>query len=239
LQYWSVDAFGNEETPHKTLTNVKLDKTSPTGSIQINIGASYTTSVSVTLTVTASDTLSGVYQVRFSNDGVWDTEQWEAPLTSKNWILTNGDGEKTVYYQVKDNAGSTASFSDSITLDTTSPSVNTEQSKIVAAGAPVTFDASSCTDNVGIVSYLWDFGDGTNGTGATTTHSYSNSGAYTARLIVQDTAGNTATSNIGVTVQADVIPEFPSLLGLFFVMLATLFSVILGKKARGSQVKLS
>ena len=30
LEYWSVDNVGNEELPHKILTGIKLDKTSPT-----------------------------------------------------------------------------------------------------------------------------------------------------------------------------------------------------------------
>src|SRR5665647_214151 len=35
LEYWSVDNAGNQET-FKTLTDIKLDKTMPTGSITIN-----------------------------------------------------------------------------------------------------------------------------------------------------------------------------------------------------------
>jgi parallel beta-helix repeat protein len=120
LEYWSVDGVGNEELPHKMLTQIKLDKTAPTGSILINNGASSTTSTSVTLTLTSTDATSGVYQVRFSNDGVWDTEQWETPASTKTWTLTSGNGGKTVYYQIKDNAGLVSStYSDTITL--TSP----------------------------------------------------------------------------------------------------------------------
>jgi PKD repeat protein len=65
LEYWSIDNAGNEELPHSILTDIKLDKTAPTGSITISNGEVYTTSTSVTLTLTAADTISGVYQVRF------------------------------------------------------------------------------------------------------------------------------------------------------------------------------
>ncbi|MCW3999284.1 MAG: right-handed parallel beta-helix repeat-containing protein [Candidatus Bathyarchaeota archaeon] len=64
LEYWSTDLAGNTES-HHTLSNIKLDKTAPTGSIQINSGAATTTSTSVNLAVTAQDLLSGVDKVRF------------------------------------------------------------------------------------------------------------------------------------------------------------------------------
>lgn len=120
LEYWSIDNAGNEELPHKILTEIKLDKKAPTGSIKINNDDPYTISTSVTLTLTAADATSGVYQVRYSNDGVWDTEPWEFPSPTKTWTLTPGDGMKTVYYQIEDNAGLLSStYSDTIVLDTT------------------------------------------------------------------------------------------------------------------------
>jgi hypothetical protein len=124
LEYWSIDNAGNEES-HHILTEIKLDKTAPTGSITINNGDTYTTSNYVTLESTAEDTTSGAYQVRYSNDGVWDTELWEAPSTTKTWTLPTGDGTKTVYYQIKGNAGLISlTYSDTITLDTLPPAVS-------------------------------------------------------------------------------------------------------------------
>jgi parallel beta-helix repeat protein len=118
LEYWSTDLAGNSET-HHTLSNIKLDKTVPTGSIQINSGAATTNSISVTLTLTAQDSTSGVDKVRFSNDGVWDSEAWETFSATKIWPLTSGDGAKTVYYQIRDNSGLTKDYSATITLQTT------------------------------------------------------------------------------------------------------------------------
>ncbi|UCD92247.1 MAG: Ig-like domain-containing protein [Methanobacteriota archaeon] len=102
--------------------DIVLDTTPPTGSIEINSGDLWTTSGSVTLSLTYSDTGSGPYSVRYSNDGVWDTEPWENPATAKPWLLASGDGTKTAYYQVMDSAGvMSATFSDDIGLDTTRP----------------------------------------------------------------------------------------------------------------------
>ena len=230
LEYWSVDAFGNEESPHNTLTQIKLDTTAPTGSVQINNGAVYTNSTTVTLALTSADVLSGVYQVRLSNDGIWDTDPWETPSPTKNWTLTFGDGERTVYYQVKDNAGLVSTYNASIILDATIPVSNAGSDQAVSAGSLVTFNASSCTDNVGIVSYHWDFGDGTTGTGIIATHTYANAQTYTATLTVQDAAGNVASSSVAITVQVSAVPEFPSAYALLLTMMLVLFAAILKKK---------
>ena len=116
LEYWSVDVAGNEET-HRFLTGIKLDKTAPTGSVIINNEDNSTASPSVILALSANDS-SGVAQMRFSNNGT-DWTSWETYVTSKNWTLSSGDGEKVVYVQFKDTAGWVSeSFSDAIRLNT-------------------------------------------------------------------------------------------------------------------------
>ncbi|MCW3995393.1 MAG: S8 family serine peptidase [Candidatus Bathyarchaeota archaeon] len=297
LEYWSADLMGNQELPHKMLTQIKLDRTPPSGTIQINSGSVYATSPAVTLSLTASDAVSGISQVRFSNDGVWDTESWESLTPATPWVLTSGDGTKTVYYQIKNNAGLTAtyiatitldtapptgtisinngatysttptvdialaltdatsgvarmrfsndnstwstwetyatlktwtldagdgaktvfaqvsdnaglisSFSDLIIVDTTVPTAHAGQTQTVTQGSKVTFDASASTDSSGIISYTWDFGDGSQGSGVIATHTYSTSGTYTAKLTVQDAAGNTATAQVNVIIEPAPTP---------------------------------
>jgi parallel beta-helix repeat protein len=123
LEYWSVDEASLEETPHHILTDIKLDKTVPSGSIQINNGAAYTISLSVTLNLSATDSTSGVSQMQFSTSG----NSWTLPIpynTTKAWNLTSGDGIKTIYVQYKDAAGLLSqAYSDTIILDTVSPVV--------------------------------------------------------------------------------------------------------------------
>ncbi|MGH3736877.1 MAG: S8 family serine peptidase [Micromonosporaceae bacterium] len=54
------------------------------------------------------------------------------------------------------------------------------------------FDAGNSTDPDGsITGYAWDFGDGTTGTGRTTSHTYPRSGYYSVRLTVTDNQGKT------------------------------------------------
>lgn len=122
LEYWSVDYAGNNET-HHYLTQIKLDKTAPTGSFEINNGSVYTTSRSVELNLSASDAVSGVSKMRFSLNGfAWFTS--EPYATQRNWNLTAADGLKTIYVEYQDKAGILSqSYSDTIILDTAPPSV--------------------------------------------------------------------------------------------------------------------
>jgi|WetSurMetagenome_2_1015567.scaffolds.fasta_scaffold45948_2 serine protease len=62
----------------------------------------------------------------------------------------------------------------------------------------VTFNASISSDDKGIVSYSWSFGDGSTGSGAQVKHSYRLSGIYKVTLTVKDTAGQTSTSSQSV-----------------------------------------
>jgi hypothetical protein len=115
---WSVYGTGNANTTHALLQDIKLDKTPPTGNITTN---PTTNNASVTLTISASDAVSGLAQMCFSNDATtWST--WEPYATVKTWNLTAGDGQKTVTVKFLDNAGLTSTTSYTITLQTPQPS---------------------------------------------------------------------------------------------------------------------
>ena len=62
-------------------------------------------------------------------------------------------------------------------------------------------DGTGSSDPDGtIVSYEWDFGDGSTDSGATVSHSYEDLGPYTAALTVTDNEGRTATTSVQVTI---------------------------------------
>ncbi len=107
-----------------------VDTNPPTGTVRINNIDAATTSPNVSARVLGRDDISGVTQLRLSNDGsAWSTPQAytgkESTAQTIGWDLTNAayggnnaDGTKTVYVQFKDASGKwSASESDAILLD--------------------------------------------------------------------------------------------------------------------------
>jgi len=125
---WIVDSDGSvneiEETnniAYVTAGPLTVDAAPPTGSIIINGGTPWTRDPTVTLTLQFSDATAGVTDVRYSNDGVFDSEPWELPTSEKRWTLGPSDGVKWVWYEIRDGAGNTYTASGAIDLDTTGP----------------------------------------------------------------------------------------------------------------------
>jgi parallel beta-helix repeat protein len=87
--------------------------------------------------------------------------------------------------------------------DVTKPLAEAGQDKLAVEGMAVSFDAGGSSDNLGIVSYEWDFGDGTSGTGIAVNHTYTEPGNYTVTLTVKDAVGSSNTNSITITVQKD------------------------------------
>ena len=112
-------------------------------------------------------------------------------------------GTYTIKLTVTDNDGNKNSTETTIEVTDSSsnpaPPIADFTVEIIHAGAlpvKVKFDASSSRDDDGhIVSYNWNFGDGTIGSGITTTHTYNITGVYNISLAVSDDDGATASTN--------------------------------------------
>lgn len=134
----------------------------------------------------------------------------------------------TANFTVKDARNSTLHLYDTILLDYTLPEPNmiphttsngtfyktvptvqfTYSPLYPVVGETVTFNASSIHDPYGnIVSYEWDFGDGSNGTGVTATHIYYETGNYTTTLTVVYSSGSSTIDTSSITVGESSLPS--------------------------------
>jgi len=109
-----TDAAGNSTTIQFT-----IDKTPFAGTIRINQGSGYTNDADVTLNLTVTD-LNGV-RMAFSNDGVtWSS--LEPFSATKQWTLSNGEGNKTVHVKFLDDEDNETIQTASVVFDQTKPS---------------------------------------------------------------------------------------------------------------------
>jgi hypothetical protein len=120
IVYFKVQDRAGNIADH-VVDSIFLDSTPPTElSIIINDNCKYTNSIQETLFLSASDSLSGIFEMSFSFNGKsWDT--WEPYSNLKSITLPASDGEKTIYFAVNDYAKNLAIKSKKIILDTSSP----------------------------------------------------------------------------------------------------------------------
>ena len=88
-----------------------------------------------------------------------------------------------------------------ITNDDNPPVANAGPDRTTNEGTAITFSSSGSSDLNGYpLSYAWDFGDGTTGTGAAPVKVYQDNGVYTVTLTVSNGTGVTSTDTAIVTV---------------------------------------
>lgn len=121
----SVDAAGNAEALR--MVPIQVDKQKPLGNLSINGGALGTNDPNVTLTLQASDKLSGVANITLDAGG-GQVEMLERPArfaTTKSFPLQlpAGEGERRVRIRVVDQAGNVAELKASILVDTSPPRI--------------------------------------------------------------------------------------------------------------------
>ncbi|MDD5357703.1 MAG: PKD domain-containing protein [Candidatus Nanoarchaeia archaeon] len=103
-----------------------------------------------------------------------------------------------------------------LTEDSVAVTVDNEKpiAKIAVTGNKIQYEklnfyGNGSTDNNGIASYLWEFGDGSTSTEMNPTHSYLVVDDYTVKLTVTDSAGNKDSATKSITI-ADIPYEEPS-----------------------------
>jgi PKD repeat protein len=116
-------------------------------------------------------------------------------------------GNYTVHLTVTDGSGlsDSATMSIVVAVPNVSPVASIRASALLGTApfAPQ-FSGSASSDADGsIVSWAWDFGDGTVASGASVSHTYVTAGTYTVRLTVTDDDGATGTTTTNVSARVD------------------------------------
>ena len=123
----------------------------------------------------------------------------------------NADGSFTVSLTVTDDAGDTATATTtaSIGAGNLPPVADPNGPYSGTVDIPVAFDGSASNDPDGtIVTYSWDFGDDTTGSGATPSHVYSAAGTYNVTLEVTDDTGATDSAMTTALINSvDKVPD--------------------------------
>jgi hypothetical protein len=96
--------------------------------------------------------------------------------------------------------------------DITAPVLNVILQTTMDEDLPYEFNASRSSDDIGIVSYFFSFGDGTNVTGSesSVTNTYDEPGVYVVVVNITDAAGNWNASSWLVTVHDTTPPMTPA-----------------------------
>jgi len=207
-----LDKSGRWSTPISV--TVLLDTVLPTGTININSGAAYTNSTTVTLNLSGIDAASGIDKMSFStNNSTWTA--LEVYATSKSFTLPTGDGSKTVYVKFYDRAGNQSSvYSKSISLDTVIPTgsikINNDAGSTSSVNVTLNLSGSDTGSGLNQMRFSPDAGiTWTNWEVFATTKSFtlpSGDGVKEIRFQLQDRALNTATFSDTITLSAATAP---------------------------------
>ena len=142
----------------------------------------------------------------FDPDGTIVAYEWRegATILGTTVAITQNFavGAHTITLRVTDNKGAGATDTALITiLANQAPVANAGPDKSAVVGESLTFNGSGSSDPDGsLVSYIWDFGDGTGASGVSVSHAYTQAGTYTATLTVTDNGGLSSVDSAVVTV---------------------------------------
>jgi PKD repeat protein len=143
------------------------------------------------------------YEWDFNYDGQAFTvdSRGQTPQTS----YTDGPATVTVALRVTDDQGASQIATTQVAVRNVAPAAEAGGPYTGQVGSPISMAGTATDpgliDQAGL-TYRWDFGDGTKGSGPIVSHSYTQAGSYTARLTVTDKDGARGNDTAAVEVYA-------------------------------------
>ena len=158
------------------------------------------------VTLNASNPDSPTSHIRYEWD--FDDDGSFTRTTENATVEHDYDGsENASTVRVTDHFGNTDTATVQLTfVNDTPPTAVADVPGTVGTGTNLSVDGSASSDEAGIESYDWTFGDGGSATGETAEHVYTEPGNYTVTLTVTDGAGTTDTDTANVTVSDATAP---------------------------------
>lgn len=146
---------------------------------------------------TDNDTLSDGQEVKVLGTDPKDADTDDDGLADATEVDLGTDPKKA------DSDGDGIGDADDPYPTSISPSVDAGLDKTGVTGEEFEFHGVAMDPDGYVLfeNYLWDFGDGEEGTGPTVSHAYSQAGTYTVTLTVTDNAGASASDSLTVTVE--------------------------------------
>ena len=176
-------------------------------------------------TADANGPYTGTVNVPVSFDGTGSNDA-DGNIVSFSWNFGDGAtgssatpnhtyvtaGTFNVSLTVTDDAGDTdtATSTATIGLGNLPPVADANGPYNGTAGIAVAFDGSGSSDPDGnIISYSWDFGDGSTGSGVSPNHVYASANVYNVTLTVMDDAGVTDAAGTTASIVAAPVNQPP------------------------------
>ncbi len=186
IYFYAVDNLGNKEGMKEQ--NIKIDKTMPNISYAKSgtMGTNGWYKSTVTITLNATDTPSGIQEFKYKKDGSW--QDYTQPFTLN-------DGIYNIKYYAKDMAGNNVSGELNISVDTTKPTATHTLQGTLEEGkytTDVTIKLSAYDNLAGVkeIHYKLDGGNWQIFPGVSGTDTVSAEGTHTIEYYAVDNAGN-------------------------------------------------
>lgn len=199
VQLTVTDDFGFNDTTTITITVNDPEGNQPP--VAVASATPLTGDAPLEVTFTGSNSTDDVGVVTY----FWDFKDGNTSSSADPEHTFTAPGTYDVELTVTD-AGAlsdTTTITITVTSDGNQPPVAVAEATPLNGNAPldVAFTGSNSTDDVGVVSYLWDFMDGGNtSTEADPTYTFATIGSYDVTLTVTDAGGLTDTETITITV---------------------------------------